>query len=139
MMKGQMDGNSGNTGGEDSSGDNDTEYDTFIVSEMPGTDSIWGYFYVWQTTSISSTEAEAIIINTCGFITSAKEEAISTIFEMAKYKEGKLKKLIVTGCLAQRYKEQLEARSQSWMRSSASVSMIICMRCLQRSLVMKQK
>lgn len=57
----------------------------------------------------SPVEAEAIIINTCGFITSAKEEAISTIFEMAKYKEGKLKKLIVTGCLAQRYKEQLEA------------------------------
>lgn len=60
--EGTDDGNSGNTGGEDSSGDNDTEYDTFIVSEMPGADSIWGYFYVWQTTSISSTEAEAIII-----------------------------------------------------------------------------
>ena len=54
--EGTNDGNSGNTGGEDSSGDNDTEYDTFIVSEMPGADSIWGYFYVWQTTSISSTE-----------------------------------------------------------------------------------
>ena len=36
----------------------------------------------------SPAKAEAIIINTCGFITSAKEEAISTIFEMAKYKEG---------------------------------------------------
>lgn len=60
--EGTNDGNSGNTGEEDSSGDNDTEYDTFIVSEMPGADSIWGYFYVWQTTSISSTEAEAIII-----------------------------------------------------------------------------
>ena len=60
--EGTNDGNSGNTGGEDSSGNNDTEYDTFIVSEMPGADSIWGYFYVWQTTSISSTEAEAIII-----------------------------------------------------------------------------
>ncbi len=51
-------------------------------------------------------EAEAIIINTCGFIDDAKEEAISTILDAAKLKEdGKLKKLIVTGCLAQRYKE----------------------------------
>lgn len=52
--------------------------------------------------------ADAIVINTCGFITSAKEEAISTIFEMAAYKQANLKKLIVVGCLAQRYKEQLE-------------------------------
>lgn len=53
-------------------------------------------------------EAEAIIINTCGFIQSAKEEAINTIFEMAQYKEDKCQKLIVVGCLAQRYKETLE-------------------------------
>lgn len=52
-------------------------------------------------------QAEAIIINTCGFIESAKEESINTIFEMAKYKEDKLKKLIVCGCLAQRYTSQL--------------------------------
>ena len=52
--------------------------------------------------------ADAIVINTCGFITSAKEEAISTIFEMAAYKQANLKKLTVVGCLAQRYKEQLE-------------------------------
>lgn len=52
-------------------------------------------------------EAEAIVINTCGFINSAKEEAIQTIFEMAAYKKEKLKKLIVVGCLAQRYKEEL--------------------------------
>lgn len=52
-------------------------------------------------------EAEAIIVNTCGFIESAKVEAIDTIFEMAEYKKGNLKKLIVTGCLAQRYKEDL--------------------------------
>ena len=52
-------------------------------------------------------QAEAIIINTCGFIESAKEESINTIFEMAKYKEDKLKKLIVCGCLAQRYTDQL--------------------------------
>lgn len=51
--------------------------------------------------------AEAIIINTCGFIEPAKEESINTIFEMAKYKERHLKKLIVCGCLAQRYTDQL--------------------------------
>lgn len=53
-------------------------------------------------------EAEAIIINTCGFIESAKEEAISTILDAARYKEKGLKKLIVMGCLTQRYKPQLE-------------------------------
>lgn len=54
-------------------------------------------------------EAEAIIINTCGFINSAKEEAIQTIFKMAEYKKGNCKRLIVVGCLAQRYKESLQA------------------------------
>ena len=54
-------------------------------------------------------EADIIIINTCCFIGDAKEESINTILEMAKYKEtGKLKGLIVTGCLAQRYKEEIE-------------------------------
>lgn len=52
--------------------------------------------------------AEAIIINTCGFIEPAKEEAINTILEMAEYKKSNLKKLIVVGCLAQRYKDDLE-------------------------------
>ena len=54
----------------------------------------------------SPEEADAIIINTCGFIDDAKEEAISAILDAAKLKEeGKLQKLIVTGCLAQRYKD----------------------------------
>lgn len=52
-------------------------------------------------------QAEAIIINTCGFIEPAKEESIATIFEMAQYKKKRLKKLIVCGCLAQRYTEAL--------------------------------
>ena len=52
-------------------------------------------------------DADAIIINTCGFIESAKEEAINTILEMAEYKQANCKKLIVCGCLAQRYKEDL--------------------------------
>lgn len=53
-------------------------------------------------------EAEIILVNTCGFIESAKKEAIDTILEMAEYKTGKCKYLIVTGCLVQRYKEELE-------------------------------
>ncbi len=53
-------------------------------------------------------QAELIIINTCCFINDAKEESINTILEMAQYKElGKCKGLIVTGCLAQRYKEEI--------------------------------
>ena len=52
-------------------------------------------------------QAEAIIINTCGFIEPAKEESIATIFEMAQYKKKRLKKLIVCGCLAQRYTNAL--------------------------------
>lgn len=51
--------------------------------------------------------AEIILVNTCGFITDAKEEAINTIFEMAEYKKDKCKYLIVIGCLVQRYKEEL--------------------------------
>lgn len=53
-------------------------------------------------------EADAIIINTCGFIESAKAEAIENILEAAKYKtDGKLKALIVTGCLAERYQNDV--------------------------------
>ena len=53
-------------------------------------------------------EADAIIINTCGFIEAAKAEAIENILEAARYKdEGKLKALIVTGCLAERYKDDV--------------------------------
>ena len=54
-------------------------------------------------------EADVIVINTCGFIESAKQEAINTILEMAEYKKtGKCKILVATGCLVQRYKEELE-------------------------------
>ena len=53
-------------------------------------------------------EADVIFVNTCGFIEPAKEESIEAIFEMAEYKQtGKLKKLYVTGCLAQRYPDSL--------------------------------
>lgn len=53
-------------------------------------------------------EADIIVVNTCGFIKSAKEEAIATILEMADYKEiGNCSALIVTGCLAKRYKKEI--------------------------------
>lgn len=53
-------------------------------------------------------KADIIVINTCGFIESAKEEAINTILEMAEYKQEKCQFLIVMGCLVERYKEELE-------------------------------
>ena len=53
-------------------------------------------------------EADIILINTCGFIESAKQEAINTILEMAEYKRKNCKYIIATGCLVQRYKEELE-------------------------------
>ncbi len=55
------------------------------------------------------TEADIIIINSCCFINDAKEESIETIFEMAKYKEeGSCKALVLAGCLAQRYIDEIE-------------------------------
>ena len=54
-------------------------------------------------------KAEIIIVNTCGFIESAKQEAINTILEMDEYKEkGTCKYLVVMGCLVQRYKKELQ-------------------------------
>ena len=56
----------------------------------------------------SEEEADAIVINTCCFIHDAKEESVNTILEMAEYKKtGNCKALIVTGCMAQRYKEEI--------------------------------
>ena len=54
------------------------------------------------------TQADVIVINTCCFIHDAKEESIQNILEMAEYKkQGKIKALIVTGCLAQRYRQEI--------------------------------
>ena len=54
------------------------------------------------------TEADIIVINTCCFIHDAKEESIQNILDMAEYKkEGKVKALIVTGCLAERYRQEI--------------------------------
>lgn len=58
--------------------------------------------------TVNLPEAEAIIVNTCAFIGDAKEEAVDTILEAGLYKQtGKLKALIVTGCLAQRYRDEI--------------------------------
>ena len=54
-------------------------------------------------------EADAIVINTCGFIEDAKKESIETIFQAVRLKEqGNCRRLIVTGCLSQRYRQELE-------------------------------
>ncbi|MFA7068584.1 MAG: radical SAM protein, partial [Acidaminococcaceae bacterium] len=61
----------------------------------------------WSITN-NPAEADIIIINTCGFIASAKEESINTILQMAEYKKsGLCKYLLVTGCLGQRYADEL--------------------------------
>ncbi|NLD58181.1 MAG: 30S ribosomal protein S12 methylthiotransferase RimO [Clostridiales bacterium] len=55
-------------------------------------------------------DAEIIFVNTCGFIGPAKEESIDAVFEMARFKEaGRLRKLFVTGCLVERYADELYA------------------------------
>src|SRR5580693_1901907 len=56
-------------------------------------------------------EAEVIVVNTCGFIGEAKKESIDTIFELAAYKKvGVCKKLVVAGCLSQRYSAELATK-----------------------------
>ena len=61
----------------------------------------------YEITPLES-EAQVIIVNTCGFLESAVSEAIENIVEVAEYKaEGQLKALIVTGCMAERYREQI--------------------------------
>ena len=56
----------------------------------------------------SPDDADVIVVNTCGFIGEAKEESVDTILEMAKYKtEGRASRLVVTGCLTQRYPQEV--------------------------------
>ena len=55
-----------------------------------------------------ATEADVVVVNTCAFVESAKEESVNTILDMAELKESaQLKKLIVSGCLSQRYSAEL--------------------------------
>ena len=61
-------------------------------------------------------EAEVVIVNTCCFIMDAKEESITTLIEYGKLKENaKCRALIATGCLAQRYADEILKRSRRWM------------------------
>ena len=54
-------------------------------------------------------DADAIIVNTCGFIDTAKEESIDTLLEMAQFKQsGRCRLLIATGCMVQRYSDELK-------------------------------
>lgn len=72
------------------------------------TEEIIGLFKKHRYEIVSDpADAEIIFINTCGFIESAKEEGIQTILEMADYKEDNCKYLIVSGCLVERYEEEL--------------------------------
>ena len=72
------------------------------------TENVIGIFKNNRYTVVNDeTKADIIVINTCGFIESAKEEAINTILEMAEYKKDRCKYLIVIGCLVQRYYEDL--------------------------------
>lgn len=73
-----------------------------VTEEMIGLFKKHGYLIVSDVA-----EAYIILINTCGFIESAKDEGIKTILEMADYKEQNCQFLIVTGCLVERYKEEL--------------------------------
>ena len=73
-----------------------------IVTQLRGND--------FEVTHDSNEEANVVIVNTCGFIDLAKEESVNTILDYADRKtRGEIEKLYVTGCLSQRYKDNLEA------------------------------
>lgn len=73
------------------------------------TEMMIGMFKNYKFNIVSNPkDADIILINTCGFIESAKEEAINTILEMVEYKKERCKYIIATGCLVQRYKKELE-------------------------------
>jgi ribosomal protein S12 methylthiotransferase len=77
--------------------------DTEVMLGVAGRDG-------WQVVE-EPDEAEVIVVNTCGFIGEAKKESIDTIFELAEYKRvGACKKLVVSGCLSQRYPGELAAQ-----------------------------
>ena len=82
-------------------------------------------------------EAEVVVVNTCCFIQDAKEESIVTILEYAKKKEeGLLKGIIITGCLAQRYKEEVQAEipEVDIILGSASYDSILeALECLKKN------
>src|SRR6187200_2037341 len=61
-----------------------------------------------ELTQVAS-DADVLVVNTCAFIDSAKQESIDTILEMARHKtDGACRRLIVTGCMAERYRDELK-------------------------------
>ena len=70
-------------------------------------------------------DADVLVVNTCAFIDSAKEESVNTILELAEFKKhGNCKRLVVTGCLGERYRDELKAqipgdRRRAWHRRRA--------------------
>ena len=64
-----------------------------------------------HTLTPNPAEADVIVINTCAFIDSAKEESVNTILELAEFKKtGNCRRLVVTGCLGERYREELKTQ-----------------------------
>ena len=64
-----------------------------------------------HTLTPEATEADVLVVNTCAFIDKAKEESVEAILEMARHKtEGRCRRLVVTGCLAERYRDELMAQ-----------------------------
>src|SRR6266566_1218889 len=53
-------------------------------------------------------DAETIVVNTCSFIESAQQESVNTILEMARHKSGRARKLVVAGCLVERFREEIQ-------------------------------
>ncbi len=69
-----------------------------------------------------ASQAEVLVVNTCAFIDSAKQESIDAILEMARHKkDGACQRLIVTGCLAERYREELGRKCPRSTQCSAPV------------------
>src|SRR6187431_216635 len=63
-----------------------------------------------HTLTPNPADADVLVVNTCAFIDSAKQESVDTILEMARYKStGSCQRLIVTGCMAERYRHELGA------------------------------
>jgi ribosomal protein S12 methylthiotransferase len=56
---------------------------------------------------LQAEDADVIVVNTCSFIESAQQESVNTIIEMARHKDGRAKKLIVAGCLVERYRDEI--------------------------------
>src|ERR1700682_2412107 len=64
-----------------------------------------------HTLTSNPAEADVLVVNTCAFIDSAKEESVNTILELAEYKKtGACKRLVVTGCLGERYRDELRTQ-----------------------------